>query len=447
MANWYVDTAGNGASDSNTGHGWGANAFLTVQKAISSAGSSDQIFLNHIISDSYATSQTFSFPCPVYSTDTTNAPPLPTDLVPGAEIATTGASNITLGTGGSWIEGIKFTVADSTNAGGFTTQLGFDATLTLRNCTINMRGTGSNTINVNQPGFANALTIFDNTTVVMNAGSQGIFTYGFFLWRNTPSAISASSAFPGNFISPSQLGDLTLDSVDFTGLPSGHALLASGSNPGNRWINNCKMPAGTSIVPVSGATFENYYWSRSDPAGGTVNNFGKSSNSGAENNNTSIFRAGGAADFSGNGFSKQLASAAGIVFGTTQLISLPMSQVNLLTGSSRTVTVYGIFDSASLPNNTDIWIEVTYPKDSGDTLGGFATSYPSQYSLLNQGAGSALASDSSTWNGIGGFSNPGGSKFKMTASFTPQLPGPITVRVCVAKPSTTYYVDGTFTVS
>jgi hypothetical protein len=54
--------------------------------------------------------------------------------------------------------------------------------------------------------------------------------------------------------------------------------------------------------------------------------------------------------------------------------SFPISIWNPTTGSSVTLTVYGIWGGGAVPNNDDIWIGIEYLGDSGSPLASLVTS-------------------------------------------------------------------------
>jgi hypothetical protein len=67
---------------------------------------------------------------------------------------------------------------------------------------------------------------------------------------------------------------------------------------------------------------------------------------------------------------------------------------NTLTGSARTVTVYGLVNGAAVPNNDQIWLECQYFGSSSSPLASFANNTKAS----NLATGSALTADStSNW--------------------------------------------------
>jgi hypothetical protein len=116
---------------------------------------------------------------------------------------------------------------------------------------------------------------------------------------------------------------------------------------------------------------------------------------------------------------------------------LPLAIWNETTGANVTVTVYGTINSASLPTDGELWMEIQYLGSSGSPIASFKTT---SKSLLATAAN--VASDGSTWNGGG--SGAGWSPFKLVAVLTspqPQMKGFIYINVRAGKASTTYYID------
>jgi len=103
--------------------------------------------------------------------------------------------------------------------------------------------------------------------------------------------------------------------------------------------------------------------------------------------------------------------------------------------SETTFTVEGVLDSAVNLQDDELWMELDYPVNNTDGLGGRATSRVA----LPLDSPSDLSSSSGTWTGTGGFSNE--NKFKLSVTVTPGRAGPITTKIFLAKPSTTVYID------
>ncbi len=108
------------------------------------------------------------------------------------------------------------------------------------------------------------------------------------------------------------------------------------------------------------------------------------------------------------------------------------------TGSEKTVTVELVTDNVTLTDK-DIWLEVEYLSSASYPLGSVVHTRPDIFAT-----GTNLTVSSVGWTTTG-LSTP--VKQKLTASFTPQMAGPVKVRVCLAKASTTVYVDPKITIS
>jgi hypothetical protein len=111
--------------------------------------------------------------------------------------------------------------------------------------------------------------------------------------------------------------------------------------------------------------------------------------------------------------------------------SLPITVWSDTTGA-KTVSIYGYWDNASVPNNDDIWIEAEYLGSAGSPVSSFASSGKASFLAAN----AAIPSDTSTWGG-----GDTTTRFKMSASLTTAMKGPITVTVKAASASKTFYID------
>ena len=147
---------------------------------------------------------------------------------------------------------------------------------------------------------------------------------------------------------------------------------------------------------------------------------------------TTIVRDGGASDGT-TPQSWKMVSSANTVDNINPLISPPIQSWTEST-TSKTFTVECIVDSAANLQNDEVWMEFEYPINNTDGLGGFARD---KCAML--GAPADKSTSAVTWNGTGGMANP--NKFKCAVTVTPGKKGPITARICLAKASTTIYVD------
>lgn len=200
----------------------------------------------------------------------------------------------------------------------------------------------------------------------------------------------------------------------FTNLMVANSTLAQALNYG--MLEGCK--SGTISAPALGLTWlENRC--------GTVKS------------DLTRYRTGGADDGEqANPHSWSMASNANCLEQVSWLESPPIAV--WVEAGSQTITLY-LASGATLQDD-EFWIDVLSPSEAGSaTTQGRAQSTR----LAFQGTPANLASDgASTWNGSGV-----GTKQKVSVSIAPTVPGWVEVRCCLAKPSTTAYVDPVIEVS
>ena len=116
--------------------------------------------------------------------------------------------------------------------------------------------------------------------------------------------------------------------------------------------------------------------------------------------------------------------------------AFPISIWNEDTGSPITVTVEGVWLGGAVPLTDEIWMDVEYLSNASYPIGSFATT--TKADILASGVNTTASSQ--IWSG-------GTTPFKMVATITPQMKGPINVTVKVAKISSTFFVDPKITLS
>ena len=128
--------------------------------------------------------------------------------------------------------------------------------------------------------------------------------------------------------------------------------------------------------------------------------------SGAQTTETSITRVGGATDGTQARSDKIVTNAQAALL--TPYRMLPLAIWNDTTGADVTITVYGTINSASLPNNDELWMDVQYLGNSSSPQASFKSSGKSH----PLATAAAVAADASTWNGggSGGGWSPFGSR-------------------------------------
>jgi hypothetical protein len=264
-----------------------------------------------------------------------------------------------------------------------------------------------------------------------------------FEWRNTLSAIQGVTFPTTLFTFPASPSSYVVmcRGVDLSAFPG---TLVAPFGATSFVFENCKVNASmtrlgsTAVVgyaadPVitvncdSGAT--NYKSTRDEYSGG-------------QTTETSITRVGGATDGT-TPSSIKIATNAQATF-LTPYRMLRLAAWNDVTGANRTVTICGTINSASLPKDDEIWMDVQYLGDAASSRASFKSTSKSH----PLATGAAVSSDGSTWNGGG--SGAGWSTFKLVATLTspqPQMKGYVYASVRAAKAGVTYYIDPKITLN
>lgn len=380
---------------------------------------------------------TAALPVFVYSVDHTKTSPATGDLLAGATITSTGGTNSTDVSGYSYYYGTTFTGTGSNGvafcSNGVTT---FTGEVVADTCKIITSG---NLAMGPFQGSAFCKATFINTTVKFSATSQSINLRGgcTFVWRNTATAIDAAGSAPTSlftFASSNSIGgtSILLDGVDLVFLGAGKTIFNLAGLPnGVAFITArfCKLGASvvTSTTPLSGAAGVTDIIDCD--SGATSYRQERWSYFGTLTQETTIVRTGGATDGT-TSLSWKIVTTANSRW-VMPFESIPIQVPwNGTTGSSMTVTVYGIWGGGAVPLNDDIWIEVEYPGSSATPQASFANTTKAN----NLAVGANTTTDASTWGGST-------TAFKMVATFTPQMAGPIFVTVKAAKISSTFYID------
>jgi hypothetical protein len=245
-------------------------------------------------------------------------------------------------------------------------------------------------------GSLNAGEVFlINTTVQFSAATDGIKLLACNLfWRNTASAL-ISGTLPTTLFGTPQYGGLAvLEGVDLSALGSGKTLVSNSTVGGVAfYFINCKLGASVAIggagggpgalvdVVCSDSSGTNYAQQRSRYEGTLIHE-------------TTIIRTGGASDGT-TGISWNIATISNARW-TMPFEAFPISVWNTTTGANRTVTLYGVWNAAALPNNDDIWFDVEYFGASGSPLASIGSGTKSN----GLATGSAQTADSSAWDSL-----------------------------------------------
>jgi hypothetical protein len=478
--------------------GGGTGCTLTVT-GTQAAAAGDTFWIGDDSASTQATALTLTFPGTaaspnyIYCGDHTKASPGTGDLKTTATISTTGASNLTIN-GSFYSNGINPSAGSSNSQASLILEGSAGFVQTWQNCQLALGNTNTaSRFSVGNGGYL----VWERVTLKFGSVSQTIADGGcVFTWQNTASAIQGSvptTLFNSNNSAASP-NTVIIEAVDLSAAGSGKTLIGSPSSIGPRkyYLKDCEPGASVTIAATPITVGFEVYNIRSDSSN-TNYRLEKYSYVGTMTTITSIVRTGGAS-VAGTAVAKNITTTANSNW-VLPFVTIPFLADNTVTGSNVTVTVYGIWNSASLPNNDQIWTEVEYLGTSGYPLGTYANNTKAN----NLAAGTPLTADStSIWNsqatarvnntvytlntvigvpvsGGGGlfFCTAGGTsaaaqpagyatavdggavtdgtatfragtRFSMAVTMSspqPQITGSLTVRVKAARASSTFYLD------
>lgn len=429
MAVYYVYS---GAGGSNNGSSW-ANAFTTLTTAFATEAAGDTLYVAHDHSESTASaitltsSGTISNPTKVVCVNRAGSvPPVSADRRTTAQVATTGASNISIA-GFAHYDGLIFVAGSSTGVANLSPQTTGGGWSRFDNCSLRIGATGVGSIQLIAGG---AYVELNNTTVSFSATSQKFTIAEVLKWRNTPSALLGTV--PTTLFGPSSGsgGEVECIGIDFSSAGSGKTLCgALSSCTGLKYrIIDCKLDAAVtkSSVPLSyGSTEVDFIRSGSTGINYTVF---RHRISGTLDEETTIVRTGGASDGT-TSIAWKIITTANCTY-SIPFECPPIAIWNDTTGSSKTATIEGIWGGGAVPLDNEIWVECEYLGDASSPMGSFVNDGAAD--LLTTGANQTSSSE--TWGGST-------TKFKLAVTFTPQQKGWVYARAKVAKASSTFYID------
>lgn len=431
MATRYVrSTDGNNADDGST---WAlAKADLTGVAAIDAAG--DRILVSQNHAETTAAGITLAFAgtvaAPTQLLCGNDGAEPPTALATGATISTTGASSIAIqgnlyAYGLAWQAGSGASGANiNINASGVRQH--FEAC----DFILNNSNAGS------QINTAASLLSFKDCRFKFGHASQQFVQNGS-IRINGGSIISGGTS-PTNFLTPGSgnRADAVIDGFDLSnGSSSINLVGGSGQGSGRIVFRNCKLPASWSgglfnATPTQ-ACLRAEMWN-CDSASTNYRMWVEDAY-GSTKHETTLVKTGGASDGT-TPLAWKMASSANASF-PLPLVSPEIASAWIdSTGSSKTITVDILHDSATALKDDEVWVEAAYLSDSGSPKTSCVAD--SKADILATGADQAASS--ATWTTTG-MANP--NKQKLAVSFTPQQKGVAIVKVCLAKASATVYVD------
>jgi hypothetical protein len=431
MATYYVRS---GAGGAGTGADW-ANAFTTLTLAFSGKAAGDIFYVAGDHAESTASAVTLTAPgslaTPSYVycvSHTGTVPPVSADLRTTATVATTGNSQLAI-QGICYWYGITFNCASGANAANFIVGATAGQHIRFVSCNFNHVQTGAGITIIGTQSQLNGRLIFDNCTFGFTSTAQTMLPRGCeIIWNNTASAITGGTLPTTLFTNAGPAhANVLISGVDLSALGSGKTI-AHASYQGAVKLLGCKL--GSSVTISGGPTTvgTGHIDVINCDSGATNYRTERYRYEGTQTVETTIVRTGGATDGT-TPIAWKLVTTANSRW-HFPFTSMPMAIWNDTTGGSKTVTVYGIWGGGAVPLNDEIWIEVRYPDSGSFPSSTIATSTKADALA----AGTNITADSSTWGGST-------TDFKMEATFTPQMKGPLYIVVRAAKASSTFYID------
>lgn len=372
---------------------------LAASLTANRAAPGDTVYVGDDHAETQAVAMTITPPAGLAKTtnilcaDHTKHPPTSSDLKTTAAVTTTGASALSINGGSAYFYGITFQASSGANNALLTLQpVGYHV---YDSCSLQKLGTasGSGTGIVLGATNQNGYVRLKNTTVKFGNVGDGIVTNtgSRVVWEDTPSAIAGatipSSLFIGNTCGPQ---DVLLRGVDISALGS-NALLGGGTGTLKVTLLNCKL--GTSYAfgtPLIGQIVDSI---NSDSAASNLNYLvSRNLSTGSNTTATNPVRTGGASDGT-TAVSWNIQTTANCSW-TGPFSSMPISTWNGTTGTNRVVSIYGISNAAAVPNNDDIWFDVSYLGSSASPMATLATTTKSNLLASN----AAYSADTSAWD-------------------------------------------------
>lgn len=328
-------------------------------------------------------------------------PPVSADIktTPTATITTTGSGTITIGGAGAVSD--WWGIALSSGSGAVTAQLSLASAgsgnfVSMHNCLLAKLGTASSVSAISFGAIsatsACGVALY-NTTLKFGNVSDRMSIKGRLLWRNTPSAIQGATL-PTTLVSLDSPAPVLFDGVDLSALGSGKTIFGSASGPGAPVIKDCILGSGVTVMatPTLRGAAEAFVV-RADSAGTNYRNE-KYGYDGTLTTETTIVRTGGASD-GRTAQSWNVTTTANSKW-SFPFEALPIVVDNPTSGASVTVTIYGVWNAAALPNNDDVWADVSYLGSASSPQASFVTGTKADFLAT----GSALTASTQAWDSL-----------------------------------------------
>ncbi len=428
MANIFVDDGGSNTAPHET---W-AKAATTFLVGVDAAAAGDDIIIGHDHSEAPG-AQTYVFPGTptsisrvISATSTAGGSVITYNKADNVQVAST--SDITF-RGHVHFYGVSFSVADDIFIQTSVTYILFDdATLLLTGTNSNFRlGSAAGQIEVT----------FKNTDINFTGGGT---TVGFL--PNGPTVInwfggtqSWSLTQPTALFNANDENQLwTFHGVDFSAITTGLVDISDNSDIKVTFAQ-CLINSGASITigTVQAQGTRILASGTDDSTGNKLYRLDYLDYWGSTVHDDVIFRDDGASDGNNNISWKMVSTANAVEFSEPTKSPPIYSWVD--TSGSTTFTVSVNWDSASDLQDDEVWLEIEFLEASADTDSAFSDDRMTDISSTPVDQ----ANNSEVWTGTSGFTNENTQEVAVTA--TVNRVGPVIARVCLAKPSTTIYVD------
>ena len=364
---------------------------------------------------------------------TGTVPPVSADLRATATVTTTGANAMAIAIAAI---GVQYWYGITFNCGTGATNVALTALSTslgqgrgvFENCALKKLGTTAVTAAIILGnGLQGCQIDLINTTLEFGATGDTCAVRTHVRWRGPSSGVVGATLPTTLFGSSTPAGSIEVDGVDLSNL-SGTIFAARNTATSARdQLRNCRLHASATIRAANNDPGSNYVdVIRSDSAA-TNYRHERYASWGAQTVETTIVRTGGASDGTTPIAWKIVTqSRAGW---RSPFESMPIAIWNDST-AARTLTIYGIWGGGAVPDNDDLWAEVSYLGSADYPLGALATS--GKADIL--AAAISYSTDGSAWGGST-------TAFKITIAFTAAQKGFITVQLKFGLASTTFYID------
>jgi len=395
---WYVDST---AAAGGNGLSW-ATAYQTLAAAATASSAGDTFYMPPDHVENQATAMTITFPSfpanPSIVLCVTRGSPHPTTAwqagavirVIGTNVGMTVAGSfycygVTLLPGWGVSSGIGGLTIGAANAQG--------AYQVYDRCVVGVANTGasgSNRLAIGQTGNGLGCRIVLNNTQMYfgNAAQTAAISQGQIEWRNTPVPFANITPLI-LFANYSQPFVCTMEAIDFSTMVSGRTYF-TGSNHQYRFaMYGCKPGAATITQTITSPSGEVLLIGCGQA---TLPRNERYALEGSEVADYTAFRRTGASDGTRSFSRAYLLTLQALFIRPYQ--GLQFVKWIDTTGSPVTVTVYGIANVTALPNNDQIWLEVSYHSEASTNL----MEIDNNTKANNSTAGTVITADGSAWD-------------------------------------------------